>query len=350
MEEHGLQCGFCTPGMMLTARALLDAQPRPDRRRDPRGDLGPDLPLHGLHERSSGRSAGRPSTRRRGEPRRWTELMATIEEPARSASAACSARRTRASSAARATTSTTSSCPACCTAPSLRSPSRTRGSCRSTPPRPRRTRRSTPSSPARTSRRSGWRGCRRCRRHAGGARHRQGALPGPGGRVRRRRRPLLRARRARAHRRRVRGAARRSSTPARRSTPTRRSSATTRRARPTTTSSTGSPATRRRPTRSSPAPTSSSPQDMLYPRLPPGADGDVRRGRRLRPGRRQADAVEHDPGAARAPHGLRARGRAARAQDPRDLARHRRRLRQQGRRSTPATCARSSARSSPASR
>jgi aerobic carbon-monoxide dehydrogenase small subunit len=23
-EKHGLQCGFCTPGMMLTARALLD--------------------------------------------------------------------------------------------------------------------------------------------------------------------------------------------------------------------------------------------------------------------------------------------------------------------------------------
>ncbi|MGI8696458.1 MAG: (2Fe-2S)-binding protein [Mycobacteriales bacterium] len=30
MAEHGLQCGFCTPGMMLTARALLDAQPNPD--------------------------------------------------------------------------------------------------------------------------------------------------------------------------------------------------------------------------------------------------------------------------------------------------------------------------------
>ena len=28
-EEHGLQCGFCTPGMMLTARALLDANPNP---------------------------------------------------------------------------------------------------------------------------------------------------------------------------------------------------------------------------------------------------------------------------------------------------------------------------------
>jgi carbon-monoxide dehydrogenase small subunit len=28
-EEHGLQCGFCTPGMMLTARALLDRNPDP---------------------------------------------------------------------------------------------------------------------------------------------------------------------------------------------------------------------------------------------------------------------------------------------------------------------------------
>ena len=29
VEEHGLQCGFCTPGMMLTARALLDRDPDP---------------------------------------------------------------------------------------------------------------------------------------------------------------------------------------------------------------------------------------------------------------------------------------------------------------------------------
>jgi carbon-monoxide dehydrogenase small subunit len=29
IEEHGLQCGFCTPGMMLTARALLDRNPDP---------------------------------------------------------------------------------------------------------------------------------------------------------------------------------------------------------------------------------------------------------------------------------------------------------------------------------
>ncbi len=28
-QEHGLQCGFCTPGMMMTARALLDRNPNP---------------------------------------------------------------------------------------------------------------------------------------------------------------------------------------------------------------------------------------------------------------------------------------------------------------------------------
>ena len=28
-EEHGLQCGFCTPGMMMTSVALLDRNPDP---------------------------------------------------------------------------------------------------------------------------------------------------------------------------------------------------------------------------------------------------------------------------------------------------------------------------------
>jgi aerobic carbon-monoxide dehydrogenase small subunit len=30
MREHGLQCGFCTPGMMMVARSLLDRHPDPD--------------------------------------------------------------------------------------------------------------------------------------------------------------------------------------------------------------------------------------------------------------------------------------------------------------------------------
>jgi len=28
-QEHGLQCGYCTPGMMMTAVALLDENPNP---------------------------------------------------------------------------------------------------------------------------------------------------------------------------------------------------------------------------------------------------------------------------------------------------------------------------------
>ena len=28
-QEHGLQCGYCTPGMIMTAKALLEANPKP---------------------------------------------------------------------------------------------------------------------------------------------------------------------------------------------------------------------------------------------------------------------------------------------------------------------------------
>ncbi len=53
MQCHGLQCGFCTPGMMMTARALLDRQSRPHRARDPRSHLGSDLSVHRvLHHRA----------------------------------------------------------------------------------------------------------------------------------------------------------------------------------------------------------------------------------------------------------------------------------------------------------
>jgi aerobic carbon-monoxide dehydrogenase small subunit len=31
-EQHGLQCGFCTPGMMLTAIALLEENPDPSEK------------------------------------------------------------------------------------------------------------------------------------------------------------------------------------------------------------------------------------------------------------------------------------------------------------------------------
>jgi carbon-monoxide dehydrogenase small subunit len=28
-EEHGLQCGYCTPGMIMSACAILEAHPNP---------------------------------------------------------------------------------------------------------------------------------------------------------------------------------------------------------------------------------------------------------------------------------------------------------------------------------
>ncbi|WP_432844911.1 (2Fe-2S)-binding protein [Amycolatopsis sp. CA-161197] len=31
-EQHGLQCGFCTPGMMMVSVSLLKENPRPSRR------------------------------------------------------------------------------------------------------------------------------------------------------------------------------------------------------------------------------------------------------------------------------------------------------------------------------
>ena len=32
IEEHGFQCGFCTPGFILSTKALLDATPHPEPR------------------------------------------------------------------------------------------------------------------------------------------------------------------------------------------------------------------------------------------------------------------------------------------------------------------------------
>src|SRR5229473_3091993 len=147
-EEHGLQCGFCTPGMMMAAKALLDEIP--------------DRPRKTCAGRCPATSAAAPATRTSrsrccGPPpssgpnpvggrtcrRHWTN--------SRSAgwARAASALRTIALSAARATTPTTSRCPACCTWRSCAARWRTRGSSRSTPARRGRYRASTWCSPAR---------------------------------------------------------------------------------------------------------------------------------------------------------------------------------------------------------
>ena len=49
-ECHGLQCGFCTPGMVMSAVQLLRRQPEGRRGGDPRGARRQHLPLHRLPE------------------------------------------------------------------------------------------------------------------------------------------------------------------------------------------------------------------------------------------------------------------------------------------------------------
>ena len=53
--QHALQCGYCTPGMLMSATALLRDEPESDRGRDQEGAAGQHLPLHRLLEHLRGR-------------------------------------------------------------------------------------------------------------------------------------------------------------------------------------------------------------------------------------------------------------------------------------------------------
>ena len=70
--------------------------------------------------------------------------------------------------------------------------------------------------------------------------------------------------------------------------------------------------------------------DTFYPRCHPVAAGDVRLRRRRRSGHGPGDDLHDVPGAAPDPDRVRARDGPARGEDPRDLPRPRRRFRQQG--------------------
>ncbi len=57
VEEGAVQCGFCTPGMVMAATALLDAVDDPHRRPDSARLEKQPVPVHRLWRHSEGRPA-----------------------------------------------------------------------------------------------------------------------------------------------------------------------------------------------------------------------------------------------------------------------------------------------------
>ena len=69
-QNHGLQCGFCTPGMVMATVGLLAENPHPTEAAGPRGARGQPVPVHRLPQHRPrragcrrGRSSRRPTPR-----------------------------------------------------------------------------------------------------------------------------------------------------------------------------------------------------------------------------------------------------------------------------------------------
>ena len=66
-DYHGLQCGYCTPGMVMSTAALLAENPKPDRGRGAPLPGRQYLPLHRVSEhRARGHGGIRAGHRRAG--------------------------------------------------------------------------------------------------------------------------------------------------------------------------------------------------------------------------------------------------------------------------------------------
>ena len=60
-ETHALQCGFCTPGFLMSLESYLREHQDPDEHRDQRGARRQHLPLHRLRRHRRGRQPRRPA-------------------------------------------------------------------------------------------------------------------------------------------------------------------------------------------------------------------------------------------------------------------------------------------------
>ena len=56
VDKGAIQCGFCTPGMILSAKSSSAEDPRPHGGGDPNGIVRQPLPLHGVPEDRRSRS------------------------------------------------------------------------------------------------------------------------------------------------------------------------------------------------------------------------------------------------------------------------------------------------------
>ena len=126
---HGLQCGFCTPGLRRVGHRVPARPPRPDRRGDPRVAVRQPLPVHRLPGHPPGRAPGRG---RRAGRRSRHDRHRTHPAPPGTPAPASTASRTPACSPGTAPSSTTSRCPGCCTPASCAAPSPEPRSARST--------------------------------------------------------------------------------------------------------------------------------------------------------------------------------------------------------------------------
>ena len=67
LDQGAVQCGFCTPGMLMSATALLERNPKPTRAGHQQGARRQSVPLHRLQQHRRCRAAGLRAGREAGD-------------------------------------------------------------------------------------------------------------------------------------------------------------------------------------------------------------------------------------------------------------------------------------------